>query len=83
MLQLLYCNVYYRPATHPNGEGIGCEYSHTENTVPDGTLYIQEAGCVPEAQRLQREERDYLLEQGRALHQQALPAAATADPTDP
>ncbi len=61
-MKVLYCNVYYNPDT----DEVGCEYSEVEEGVPTGCIFLEDAGCVQEAQRLLREERDYLVEQGRS-----------------
>ncbi len=76
MLKLLYCNLYYRPPSHPRGEGIGCEYTETNGQVPDGTVFLEDAGCVQEAERLLKEERNYLIDLGRERYQ-----VSATDPT--
>lgn len=65
MLQLLYCNLYYQLSTNPKGEGVSCHFTETEHAVPNGTVFLEEAGCVPEVNRLLREEYGYWLAQGR------------------
>ncbi len=64
-MKLLYCNLYYNPVK----DSVGCEYSEDKESVPTGCIFLEDAGCVQEAQRMLREEHDYLLKEGRSKAQ--------------
>lgn len=60
MLDLLHCNIFYGPTQ----EAVGVKYTENEKEVPPNCIFIQDAGCAQEAERLLREERQYLMEEG-------------------
>ncbi len=65
MAELLYCNIYYRSKDGT----LGVKYTEVPREVPEHCVYVQDAGCVQEAQRLLQEppERVYLLQEGRRI----------------